>query len=163
MGLDITKRLNLRQKIKIAIIVTILGLISNGISAFPLQTELAIVIHKMKFLPTFLLDWLHTVYTAVTENNNKYPFMVYGYYWLGFAHFLIAIAFLGPLRDPIRNHWVIQWGMIAALLSVVMALVIEPMREVPFFWALLDAAVAAAGFIVLWLCNRWIQKLIKMK
>ena len=45
--------------------------------------------------------------------------MRYGFDWLAFAHLLIAIAFLGPLKDPIKNEWIIRWGMIASALSVV--------------------------------------------
>lgn len=35
---------------------------------------------------------------------------------------MIAIAFIGPLRDPVRNIWIIQWGMIACVLVIPLAL-----------------------------------------
>ena len=31
---------------------------------------------------------------------------------LAFAHPLLAIAFIGPLRDSVRNRWVLVFGMI---------------------------------------------------
>ncbi|SCF41963.1 hypothetical protein [Micromonospora mirobrigensis] len=34
--------------------------------------------------------------------------MLYGTDWLAFAHLVLAVAFWGPLRDPVRNVWVVQ-------------------------------------------------------
>jgi hypothetical protein len=32
---------------------------------------------------------------------------------IAFAHLAIAIAFIGPYIDPVRNKWVITFGLIA--------------------------------------------------
>ena len=37
-------------------------------------------------------------------------------YWLAFAHIVIAIAFVGPPRDPVRNVWVIELALIDFIL-----------------------------------------------
>lgn len=152
----------LRRKIKIAIIITIAGLLLNGISAIPLISELKILLSKPDALPQFLRDWWMYVNKGVNDTTRFYPFMRYGFDWLAFAHLLIAIAFIGPLKDPIKNEWIIQWGMIASALSVIMALGWERLRGIPLWWSCIDAAIAIVAFIVLWLCNNWIKELKKI-
>lgn len=155
------REVQLRKKIKAAIIVTIIGLLLNGISAVPLVTELRIVLSNSGMLPQSLRDWLVYVEKGITETTTNYKFMRYGFDWLAFAHFLIAIAFFGPLKDPVKNEWVISWGMIASVLSLVMALAWERYRGIPFVWSLIDAVVAIVAFVILWLCYKWIQELKK--
>ena len=149
----------LRKKIRLAIILTILGLIVSGITAFPLLAELRIMLHFKHMFPSFLVEWWVKVRTAIKYTNDNYPLVLYGYDWLGFAHFLIALAFFGPLRDPIKNQWVVQWGMIASGLTIVMALVAEPFRDIPFFWSMVDAIIGLGAFVILWTCNKWIEAL----
>jgi hypothetical protein len=57
------------------------------------------------------------------------PFIACGTDWLAFAHLVIAIAFWGPVRDPVRNIWVVQFGMTACL-----AVVAGPVRGIPWWW-----------------------------
>jgi hypothetical protein len=59
--------------------------------------------------------------------------LAYGTDWLAFAHLVIAIAFLGPLKDPVRNIWVVEFGMIACLLVIPLALICGPIRGIPFY------------------------------
>ena len=151
----------LRRKIKTAIIITIIGLLLNGISAVPLRTELNILLSNPQVLPKFLSDWWTYVAHGLNETTAHYAFMRYGFDWLAFAHLLIAIAFIGPLKDPIKNEWVIQWGMIASGLSVLMAFGWERVRSIPVWWSLIDALIAIAAFLVLWFCNKWIKQLKK--
>lgn len=154
-----TKEKQLRRQIKLVIIITIVGLLLNGASAIPLRTEMNILLSYSGLFPQFVQDWWAYVNKGVIETSEKYNFMRYGFDWLGFAHLLIAIAFIGPLRDPVKNQWVVQWGMIAAALSIVMAFGWERVRNIPVWWSLIDAGIAYAAFVLLWICNRWIQKL----
>ena len=149
----------LRRKIRIAIIITITGLLLNGISALPLRTELNILLSNPDMLPKFLRDWWVYVNKGVMETGDNYDFMRYGFDWLGFAHLLVAIAFIGPLKDPVKNEWVVRWGMIASALSVLMAFGWEWLRGIPLWWSCIDASVAIAAFVILWLCNKWIREL----
>ena len=55
--------------------------------------------------------------------NAQYPFLLYGYDWLAFAHFVLAILFIGPYRDPVKNIWIIEFGLIACILVIPFALV----------------------------------------
>ena len=33
--------------------------------------------------------------------------------WLAFAHLILALLLVGPLREPMRNRWVIGFGIMA--------------------------------------------------
>ena len=156
---NLTKEKQLRWRIKAAIVITIIGLLLNGISSLPLRTELKVLLGYSNHLPQFLVDWWTYVNQGVLETSEKYNFMRYGFDWLAFAHLTIAIAFLGPLRDPVKNQWVVKWGMIVAALSIVMAFGWERMRDIPIWWSFIDAGISYLAFLVLWLCNRWIEKL----
>src|ERR1700730_11692196 len=100
------------RKIRRWIIFFIIALVVSGATAFALETEMHWVIHHWPFSTnSALYAWVERVYTALIDMGNRYPFLAYGYDWLAFAHIVIAIAFIGPLRDPVRNKWVIQFGM----------------------------------------------------
>ena len=105
-------------KIRIWLVIFIVCLALSGITAFPLETELRFsswLLHSTPapdILPG-LVEWIDRVRSALVDTNARYPFIAYRTDWLAFAHLVIAIAFIGPLRDPVRNIWVIQFGTIA--------------------------------------------------
>ena len=111
------------------------------------------------FLPGFLLPWLQRVTEAVITTNAAYPFLSYGTDWLAFAHIVIAIAFIGPLRDPVKNIWVVQFGMIACLGVIPLALIAGYIREIPLYWRIIDCSFGILGIIPLWLAYRGIKEL----
>ena len=47
-------------------------------------------------------------------------------------------AVIGPLRDPVRNVWVIQWAMIACVAVTPLALIAGSVRGIPFGWMLVE-------------------------
>lgn len=149
----------LRKTIRIWLLLFIVFLILSGLTAFPLETELKLLVESTGNAPEFLKQWLFNVYTALKETNLKYPFMAYGTDWLAFAHIVIAVAFLGPLKDPVRNIWVIQFGMIACLLILPLAGICGPVRGIPFYWQLIDCSFGVIGFIPLHICYRHIVEL----
>src|SRR6185369_17425051 len=91
---------------------------------------------------------------ALHETDVKYPFMSYGTDWLAFGHFVIAIAFVGALRDPVRNVWLFTFGMIACVLVVPYAFVFGGLRGIPIPWRLIDCSFGVFGFVPLWICKR---------
>ena len=95
-----------------------------------------------------------TAFPIVTEANERYPFLFYGTDWLAFGHLVIAIVFLGPLRDPVRNIWVIEWGMIACVLVIPTAMLCGPIRGIPFWWRLIDCSFGIFGILPLALARR---------
>jgi hypothetical protein len=99
------------------------------------------------------------VQAALHDADLRYPFVFYGADWLAFGHFAIAIAFIGAWRDPVRNRWLFSFGMIACVLVVPYALVFGAVRGIPLWWRLIDCSFGVFGFIPLWLCRRWVDKL----
>jgi hypothetical protein len=148
-------------RIRILLLIFILGLAVSGATAIPLETEL-------RFLTQWAggdsgtSHWFLKVRDALVETNAKYPFMAYGTDWLAFAHFVIAIAFIGPLRDPMKNVWVVEFGMIACALVVPFALVMGGIRGIPWGWRLIDCSFGIFGIVPLWFCRRQIKCLAKV-
>jgi hypothetical protein len=107
------------------------------------------------------LEWLNNVYAAVKNSNANYPFLSYGTDWLAFAHLMIALAFIGPLKDPVKNIWVIEFGMIACISVIPLALVAGEVRQVPIFWRLIDCSFGVIGIIPLYISRKLIKKIEK--
>lgn len=109
-----------------------------------------------------MLVWLVRVRDALVAVDVRYPFLAYGTDWLAFAHLVIAAAFLGPIRDPVRNVWVVQWGVIACAAILPLALVCGPIRGTPFFWQVIDCSFGIVGAIPLLVCLRMIRRLERL-
>ena len=140
------------------ILFFIVCLVISGATAIPVVTELEFA---TRMLPrgTAIGDWLDTVYMAVLKQQQEAPYLAYGYDWLAFAHFVLAILFIGPLKDPIRNVWVIEFGMIACALVIPYAFIAGSMRGLPFWWQLVDCSFGLIGFIPLLIVRRKIDLL----
>lgn len=149
----------LKTKIKSCIIFFIVALILSGVTAFPIESQLAIAINNLEVFPLVIQQWLSTIYYAVKTTNDSFPYLAYGTDWLAFAHIVIAIAFFGPLRDPVRNVWVIKFGMIACMMVIPLALIAGPIRHIPFFWQLIDCSFGVIGIIPLYVCFKNIKEL----
>ena len=93
--------------------------------------------------------------------NQNFPQLAYGYDWLAFAHLVIALMFIGPFRDPVRNKWVIQWGMIACVAILPLAFICGPIRQIPIYWTLIDCSFGVFGIIPLLFCMKLINRLEK--
>ena len=105
--------------------------------------------------------WADQAAVAIADVGGKYPFLFYGTDWLAFAHIVIGIAFFGVLRDPVRNKWIIEWGLWCCALVVVLAFAWAPVRGIPFFWQCVDASFGVIGAVPLWLVLRDIRTLEK--
>ncbi len=146
--------------------VFIAGLVLSGLTAFPLVTEtrwLVGLLHR-GFLESFaqssgLLEWVERVNVALDATHARYPFLAYGTDWLAFAHLAIAIAFIGPFVDPVRNKWVITFGLIACAGVIPLALIAGAVRGIPIGWRLIDCSFGVFGCIPLLVCRREIRKL----
>jgi hypothetical protein len=90
---------------------------------------------------------------------GAYPFLAYGTDWLAFAHLAIAVAFVGPLRDPVRNKWVLQFGVLACAGVVPLALIAGAVRGIPVFWRVGDCCFGVFGCMPLVLCLRYVRRL----
>ncbi len=155
----------LLRTIRIWILLFIIGLVLSGLTAFPLERETAILNHLFDVtaapLPgePALHVWLRRVHQGITETNLRYPFMAYGTDWLAFAHLVIAIAFIGPFIDPVRNKWVFVFGAIACAGVLPLALIAGPIRGIPFYWRLIDCSFGVIGILPLLLCLHYVRRI----
>jgi len=144
----------------------VIGLVLSGVTAFPLEWDTRLLLGLLhadwspapEHLPT-LVDWLGRVHNGIVATNRDYPFLAYGTDWLAFAHLVIAIAFWGPLKDPVRNVWVVQFGMIACIAVVPLALIAGPIRGIPWGWQLIDISFGVFGIVPLLFAYANIRKL----
>lgn len=154
----------LQRRIKVMILIFIAGLVLSGLTAFPLEWELNIL--KDISLSSLSADnglrqWILKVHQGLQDTNLKYPFLAYGTDWLAFAHLVIALVFLGPLKDPVKNIWVIEFGMIACVLIIPLALVAGAVRGIPVYWQLIDCSFGLFGILPLAYTHQLIKRLEK--
>jgi hypothetical protein len=133
------------------------GLVLSGVTAIPLQIETGWL---TRFSNT---QWLLRVHAALVQVQSQYPFLFYGIDWLAFGHFVIAIAFIGALKDPVRNRWLFDFGLIACALVVPWALAFGAVRGIPSWWRLIDCSFGILGFVPLWLCRNCVKELDERK
>lgn len=153
----------IRRRISLLLVLFIIGMVLSGVTAFPIETELALANKNINWFPPFMRDWLSEVYVAVKSSNASYPYLAYATDWLAFAHLVIAVAFIGPLKDPEKNIWVVQFGMISCILVFPLALIAGQIRQIPFYWRLIDCSFGFFGFIILYACYKNILKLVSLK
>jgi hypothetical protein len=153
------------RRIRLWLALFITGLVLSGITAFPLQHETSLLnrIFDVSAGPQkgepALHTWLRRVHDGIVQTNHNYPFMAYGTDWLAFAHLVIAIAFLGPLVDPVRNKWVLVFGVIACAGVLPLALIAGPIRGIPPYWRIIDCSFGLIGVIPLLLCLHYVRQI----
>lgn len=134
-----------------------IALAVSGISAFPIETGLEIM---GDYIPDG--TWLSEVVAAYKVTNSKYPFIAYGTDWLGYAHLMLAILFWGAAKDPVKNKWIMEFGMIACISIIPLALIAGHVREIPFYWQCIDMSFGVLGIIPLLMIYKRIKKLQAM-
>lgn len=133
------------------IVFFMIVLFLSGLTAIPLETELSFVSRIVPYNSNLGI-WIDKVYQGIADTNAKYPFLAYGYDWLAFAHFVLAILFYGVYRDPIRNKWVTEFGMIACTLIIPFAFFAGQYRGIPIGWRLIDCSFGILGLVPLRVC-----------
>jgi hypothetical protein len=159
----------LRKRVRGLLVFFIVALVLSGLTAIPLKWEVDILESLMgegtvveRVWPA-LSDWISVVHAGLTDISERYPFMFYGTDWLAFAHVVIAVAFWGPLKDPVKNVWVVEFGMIACVMVLPLALIFGPIRGIPFFWRLADCSFGVFGIIPLWLTRNYIGRIARLE
>ena len=160
----------MERRIRILLVGFIIGLALSGVTAFPLPWEVSLLARWLGADESAgaerysgLLRWIVTVRDGLRDTDAKYPFLAYGTDWLAFGHLVIATAFIGPLRDPVRNVWVVEWGIMACVLVVPLALICGPMRGIPLGWRLIDCSFGVVGIVPLLLCRRYVLELAQLQ
>ena len=103
----------LQRRLKTLLALFIAGLVLSGATAIPLESEIDLIARlggAQHLIESSARDaparavWLTKVQSAIHDVRAAHPFLFYGTDWLAFGHFVIAIAFLGAWRDPVRNR-----------------------------------------------------------
>ena len=158
---------SLLRSIRIWLAIVILGLFVSGVTAFPLQHELDLVariathFNLGEHAPA-LNAWFLRVDHALADTNARYSFLAYGTDWLAFAHIVIAILFIGPFVDPIRNKWIVIWGLINSVGIFFLALIAGRIRGIPLYWSLIDCSFGVVCGAILLIVLRRIHRLERL-
>jgi hypothetical protein len=144
----------------------IVSLVISGATAIPLNWELDLMVNWFGLTGQTSATstsepgrWLLAAHEALQAVSAEHSLLFYGTDWLAFGHFVIAIAFIGALRDPVRNRWLFDFGLIACVLVIPYALGFGAVRGIPLWWRLIDCSFGVFGFIPLWFCRRWTQEI----
>jgi hypothetical protein len=148
-----------RAKWMLAIVA--FGLLVSGVTVWPATWELKAIIAILwgEAPPAGTVHrFLVEVLSAIQAVQAEHPFLLYAGDWLAFAHIMLAILFAGAIRDPARNVWIVQCGLIMCLGVPILAGVCVPLRGLPWQWFLVDAAFAPAAALPLWIALRDIRR-----
>lgn len=147
------ERAQLLRQIRLWLGLFIAGLILSGITAFPLEWELGLLARwldaDLSAPESSLRWWIARVHQALTETGRAHSFLAYGTDWLAFGHIVIALFFIGPWIDPVRNAWVLKVGLVACAGVIPLALICGPIRGIPFYWRLIDCSFGVFGAVPL--------------
>ncbi|MEU1418188.1 hypothetical protein [Streptomyces sp. NPDC005731] len=157
-------RAALSRGIRAWLVVFVVCLVLSGATAFPLVHELRWTEDLLRSLSApehlpALMDRIERVRRGLDATDAEQPFVLYGTDWLAFAHLVIAVAFYGPYRDPVRNIWVVEFGMIACAGIVPLALICGPIRGIPFWWTVIDMSFGVIGIVPLYVVRKKIKRL----
>jgi len=133
------------------------ALLVSGLTAVPIEWGTRWLSRSLEGWGDPWYGWAAYAAEAVAHVGAAYPMLFYGTDWLAFAHVVIALAFIGPYRDPVRNKWVVVWGLWCCLLVLPLAFLWAPVRDIPFFWRCVDASFGLFGAIPLWSVLRRIE------
>lgn len=147
-------------KFRISMLLFIIGLVLSGVTAFPLLLELRILTRLMSDIgPSGLVLWLTTIRDGLEATYASYPWIAYGTDWLAFGHLVIALFFIHPLIHPRFSRPNIIVGMVACIAIFPLAMICGPLREIPFYWRLIDCSFGLIGLIPLIYCLRLLRKM----
>ncbi len=149
------------KRAKFMLAAVVFGLFVSGVTVWPIVAELKAGVSMVwgdaeptGELHAFVVNTIEGLKTAETDC----PFLLYGFDWLVFAHLMLAIMFAGAIKDPVRNKWIVQCGLIICALIPVLATVCIPIRGLPLIWILIDTAFAPAAALPLWIALRDIKR-----
>ena len=158
----------LLRQIRLLTLVFMLGLVISGVTAIPLVTELNWIVNlpglegqTSATKASAIAHWLLKIREALVTTQSAYPQLFYGTDWLAFGHLVIAMAFIGALRDPVGNRWLFDFGLMACALVIPWALIFGAVRDIPFWWRLIDCSFGVIGAVPLWLCRKWVNELVQ--
>jgi len=151
----------IRQRIRDWTLFLITALFLSGITAIPIRPEMNFLVQTFgqDDPPTTVDSWLLRVEAGVNDVATRWPFLALGTDWLAFGHIVIGLGFIGLLRDPVRNEWLVTWGLLACLLVLPWAWCFGAARGIPWGWRLVDCSFGVGGMVPLLVIRRGIAEL----
>lgn len=140
------KNKNQIRKIQIVTLFFMVALAVSGLTAIPVKSEIVWLQNVIPASWTTIQQFLAIIHAALYTCNEA---ILYGFDWLAFAHIVIAVLFIGVLRNPVRNIWVVEFGMMACILILPFAFVMGHERGIPLWWQLIDCSFGVFGILPL--------------
>jgi len=75
--------------------------------------------------------------------------MFLGTDYLGFAHVILGILFLGAMKGPGRNLWVIEFGVLCCILVIPAAFIFCYIRGAPLLHYFVDSSFGVVALMVM--------------
>ncbi len=156
--------MNTLLKYRLTLGAFMIGLLLSGLTAFPLNWELGLLYdwlspHRAQFPALF--EWISRVKLGLDQTRDNFPFLAYGFDWLAFALVMMTAAFVGAFREPVRNRFILEWGMFCCVAIFPAAFICGPIRGIPIGWTLVDCAFGIVAFPPLYLCWKWSKQMEK--
>lgn len=149
----------LLRRYRFSLGVFIVGLILSGLTAFPLLAEMRLlgqflgIAHPADYANlTGLSHWIAYVWFGLEQTYARFSFIGYGTDWLAFGHLAIAVFFIRPLWRPLESDWVLKCGLVCCAGIIPLALVAGHVRDIPFYWRLIDCSFGILGALPLLYC-----------
>ncbi|MGB3800883.1 MAG: hypothetical protein WA952_13795 [Lewinella sp.] len=158
--------MNPLRKIRICLILVMIGLFIAGVTAFPLLAEIdwlsQLLVAGGSLDPaahTGIVRWILTVREGLDNTYAAYPWIAYGTDWLAFGHLMIMLFFILPYREPVRYEGVLWIGIWSSLLVFPLAFICGALRGIPWYWQLIDCSFGVICIVPLWVAIRQVRKL----
>ena len=147
-----------RPRIMLAVVA--LGLFLSGVTIWPWDLELRLVLAALDRLggPEPLVELLQSILTDMRRLRAEQSFVLYVADWLAYAHLVLTALFLMAMRDPVRNILVVRFGILCSLTVPILAVTCIPLRGIPLFWIAVDGSFALAA-VPLWIALRDLKRL----
>ena len=147
-----------RPRIMLAVVA--LGLFLSGVTIWPWDPELRLVLFILDALggPQPLVETLQGILADMRRLREEQSFVLYVADWLAYAHLVLAALFLMAMKDPVRNILVVRFGILCSLTVPILAVVCIPLRGLPLFWIAIDSSFALAA-APLWIALRDLKRL----
>jgi hypothetical protein len=146
------------KQIKILLAGYVIALVISGATGMIVPEGILWLDKTIPSTWTTIYQWIHYVHLQIQASPK---FLLYGFDWLAFAHYVIAMSFYGVWRDAVRNKWVIEWAMLSSIAIFPLAFVMGYLREIPFWWQLIDCSFGVVSLIPLIMIHRRIKVMEK--
>ncbi|MBI3886293.1 MAG: hypothetical protein HY302_11270 [Opitutae bacterium] len=157
---------SLLTRYRLSLGVFLAGLVSSGLTAFPLLAELRLLASLLGIdAPERYADyhglrhWIAYVLIGLEQTYAKFPFVGYGTDWLAFGHLAIAVFFIRPFWRPLESDWVLRCGLVCCAGIFPLALIAGQVRGIPLYWRLIDCSFAVLGALPLRYCLRLTRRM----